>query len=1217
MVKGSKILYWAGAGAALLLILLIAAAFITPRIVDSDWLKGIIKSGVADQIDGDFDFQRAELIILPSPAVLLHQVNLAIPDTVKAKLDSLKVYPKLIPLLTGNIELNKIVIDKPDYSMPLPQRKDEEPEDEEEFSLNVFLKATSEELTPVVSAVAGLEVVIRNGTLRLLDGDKEVYLFDNINTEVNVTTDSLTISMSSGANIWQNVNLKIKIIPSSQKAKGRIVFDRLSNKKLVRYFLADRTPLLGDSFVNLQLDFSASPDEGLSAKIKSSNSTLAVLGKENDQVIAEIANLEGSIHYTDERSTFTVEDLVLSYPKLQLQGTFSVDSTLPHAELDLKITNANIQSLNEVLPVFIRAYYREMPVVKEIFNITRGGTIIEAGFRVEGKSPADLGVFEAMRIQGHMKDGHIVLTDLGLDLKSVVGEISITNGILEGKNLQAQLRNTTGSDGILKLGLIQKETTPFHLDLNLNADLADVIPVLKVMLLGDNIQDHLSLYESLEGAAQGRLTLGETLESLKVRVQVDKIDAQAQYKLIPYPISVDGGSLLVEGLKIQSHKLQGKIGSSTFTNYSDLMNWEGEPNVDIQSGTFQLVMDEIFPWLTSNKKLAEELKNIENISGLAEIKITKFKGPLLKPGKIEYDLQGNLKNITLTATTLPGPLNIKSGQANIIPDKISFENFHAGLLDSSLIYSGVLQNFISGTLKAEVIVTNATIGHEVNTWLAKEIDAPREYQFRTPLLISRANAKWIRDELLDLHGDFSIQKGPIFSIDIMLNPDELLLRNLSIKNGDDHAFIKLELKKRNIGAEFKGSLSKKTIDKILLYRDVDHDAWIKGDIRFYIDMDSLTESTVSGNLDGGDFIIPLELEESLWLEGFSLLASDKTLKLNSAKALFQNKKYALNGQASLAQDRLSLDLDVRTDTIELDNILGALKEEDNEEVEEEKRVGKEWDLTFDTTINIHADSLLYNGNTWKPFESKITFANSYLGIEVLQAELCNISTPGKISFHEGRLSLDFRMEATDQELSEILICLEGGEQKMTGTMNLKANISGYGTKDTLVNSLQGNLQLSTENGRIYQDARAAKLLYFLNVTNMFQGKIPDLRSTGFYYDYVIIKGTMEHGILVIAPAKLEAPIMEIVSHGTIDIPKEKVYLQVLVAPLQTLNKIQRILPIIRRLIPSSLVAVPVEVSGDFDDIQVEALSMSAISSRVFGVMVDALSTPVRTLEENP
>ena len=80
---------------------------------------------------------------------------------------------------------------------------------------------------------------------------------------------------------------------------------------------------------------------------------------------------------------------------------------------------------------------------------------------------------------------------------------------------------------------------------------------------------------------------------------------------------------------------------------------------------------------------------------------------------------------------------------------------------------------------------------------------------------------------------------------------------------------------------------------------------------------------------------------------------------------------------------------------------------------------------------------------------------------------------------------------------------------MTGILDLKASIAGQGTGETLVNSLEGNLQFSAEDGYIYQDARAAKLLSLLNVTDMFKGKIPDLRSKGFPYESLIVNGTME------------------------------------------------------------------------------------------------------------
>ena len=93
--------------------------------------------------------------------------------------------------------------------------------------------------------------------------------------------------------------------------------------------------------------------------------------------------------------------------------------------------------------------------------------------------------------------------------------------------------------------------------------------------------------------------------------------------------------------------------------------------------------------------------------------------------------------------------------------------------------------------------------------------------------------------------------------------------------------------------------------------------------------------------------------------------------------------------------------------------------------------------------------------------------------------------------------------------------------------------------------------------------------------------------------------------------------MEIASHGTINIPEENLNLQVLVAPLQTVNKIQQMLPVIRKILPNNLAAVPIEVTGSFSDIKVNTMSISSISSKVFGIMTGALSKPVEALEENP
>ncbi len=1156
------------------------------------------------------------MIILPAPAVSLRQITLTLPETARVSLDTLTVYPRLFPLLIGKIELSRIVIETPDFSIAIPEKLEKRKGEEKPFSFKALLDSTSAKLAPILSAMPVLKAGVHNGTLHVLAGSDEIFLFENITGSFETSGKELTAAVNCSSNFWKSMDLHARLLPGPREGKGEIILVDMNSRVLADYFLNRKPTIPGDSSINLEADFTISPERGLKAEIRSSGSSFTALSGDKT-ITAKIANLDGNIHLTEQQISVSLEDLSMSYPQIQLSGSFNVDETIPHAGLEFKARNTDITTMREVLPVFTGALYGELPVVQEIFNIVRGGTLTRASMHVVGNSPADLAEFEAMTIKGHIADTDITLSDLGLNLQEVTGDAIIERGILDAKNLQAQLGNSTGSGGTMKLGLVEKETTPFHLDLDLDTDLSELIPLLKQLIppKKDAIE-YLSLLEIIEGRGQVWLTLGESLESISVQADMKKISARANFKPIPYPITIDGGRIIYDGLKAESHDLKGKIGKSTFSNYSSQINFAGEPTIEIHSGSLQLDMDEIFPWLSSYDKLSEELEGIQNITGQANITARNIKGPLLAPARVQYDLQCSLQDFTLKTAFLPGPLNIK-GRAIIVPDKITLESMQADLLDSSFVFSGILQNFITGTTGADITVVHAEIGPDFNTWFSEQTNIPRAYMLRTPLMVSQAHLKWTMAQLLDLQGEFSIKEGPGFSADIILNPDELLLRSFVIRNEEEQATMKLDLQKRKIGAGFQGTLSKKTIDAILLHNDLFPDAWVKGDIRFQIDMDSFASSSAAGKLDGGDFIFPWKTGKPILLDEFSLFAAEKTLKLNSFQALFENKNYAINGEASLVEEGLTMDFDVRTDTVELNKILAALKEEDEQGLAKGKRVGKEWDLTVRANIKLHADSLHYNGYTWKPFESLITFANNSLGVEVLEAELCSIATPGKLSFNDGQIFLDFKMQAEDKEFKDVLICLEGGEQQMTGILDLNATIKGQGTRETLVNSLEGDLQYSSEEGYIYQDARAAKLLNVLNVTNMFKGKIPDLSSTGFHYDSLIVKGTMENGIFTINPARLDAPILEISGYGTIDLPLKKVDLQVLVAPLQTVNKLQKMLPFVSIIIPESLVAVPVEVSGDFSDIRIRTLSMSAISRNVMDVMVNALSTPVRMLEEKP
>ena len=202
MGQSSKKFYLAGAGVFFLIFLLLALAFIVPKIVDSAWLKERIQTTAAKQISGDLAFHKAELSILPVPVVSLQQVSLAIPETARIHLDTLRVYPKLLPLLTGNIAISKTVVEKPDFSIQLPEKAERTKNKEKLISFSGAVDNTFAKLAPILAAIPGLNAGVHNGTLRLFAGSEELFLFQDINGSFTVSTNSLSAAVSCSSNIW-------------------------------------------------------------------------------------------------------------------------------------------------------------------------------------------------------------------------------------------------------------------------------------------------------------------------------------------------------------------------------------------------------------------------------------------------------------------------------------------------------------------------------------------------------------------------------------------------------------------------------------------------------------------------------------------------------------------------------------------------------------------------------------------------------------------------------------------------------------------------------------------------------------------------------------------------------------------------------------------------------------------------------------------------------
>jgi uncharacterized protein YhdP len=82
---------------------------------------------------------------------------------------------------------------------------------------------------------------------------------------------------------------------------------------------------------------------------------------------------------------------------------------------------------------------------------------------------------------------------------------------------------------------------------------------------------------------------------------------------------------------------------------------------------------------------------------------------------------------------------------------------------------------------------------------------------------------------------------------------------------------------------------------------------------------------------------------------------------------------------------------------------------------------------------------------------------------------------------------------------------------MDGTFDLQGEVRGQGKGVLALDSLNGNLEFSARKGRIYRMNGLAKILGFLNLTEILAGRMPDLQKEGFGYNAIELKARIDQG----------------------------------------------------------------------------------------------------------
>ena len=167
-----------------LLALLFAFFLLFPVLVSLDPIKKRVISRISDEVEGNVTFQRLDFSFFPRPHALIDQGVVFVPGRVNGTFETLKLYPKILPLLIGRLGLAEVLVEQPDFRVMFPMKPETEGNDQHSLLSVKIEEFLTPLLTPLAINAPHLIIRIENGRVEFSGERESPYTFHHVTAHV-------------------------------------------------------------------------------------------------------------------------------------------------------------------------------------------------------------------------------------------------------------------------------------------------------------------------------------------------------------------------------------------------------------------------------------------------------------------------------------------------------------------------------------------------------------------------------------------------------------------------------------------------------------------------------------------------------------------------------------------------------------------------------------------------------------------------------------------------------------------------------------------------------------------------------------------------------------------------------------------------------------------------------------------------------------------------
>jgi len=905
-----------------------------------------------------------------------------------------------------------------------------------------------------------------------------------------------------------------------------------------------------------------------------------------------------------------------------------------------------------------------------VCDTVRGGRADQATFRFDGPA-ADFRHIEAMAITAVGDKVKVHVPAAELDLQEASGPIAIRDGYLSGRELTARLDDSAGRNGSLLLDLTPRSRA-FELDLDLDVDLAALPPILARLVHHPAFRAELARFSEVSGRAAGYLHLGETLDDLKVEVEVREMAAKGRYDRLRRPVAIREGRLRLAPGRLAWEGMGGEIGPHRFDGAAGAVAWEsGEPLLEI--GHFRATLDgrELYEELRDNDLLPDPVATkLAALDGVIRLDRLSFAGPVRLPARWIYDLELSTPGLTWQSPLLPEPVVAENGAATIRQDRISLSGARLRFLDQPLAVRGEFEHTLlhrwQGRLDLDV-----TVAERLGAWVLAQNWVPDLCRPRLPLTLRDFRLAWQDNLVTAVQGDIEAGGGggggggggdgrPAAGLHLDLRrepgrepgpgPDTLWIDELSIRDGEQRGRLTLERQGGPAGRlhfAWRGVVAATTVDRFL-----EKSGLLAG--RLEGDFEALLAGgpEAEQRLTGQAVISDLRWRRPPGAVDLAIPAlelSGRGDKLGVERLEVEAGGHRLSGQGTAvpALEGLLLDLELSGPSLAWETVAGLARErpglaeatgpderaggEDGgagiEAEAPEPPAGAKQPYPITGRVGFELDSFTSAVTArkiggpeappyvWQPFRGELLLQpEAAFTVNIDQARLCCLEMTG--SWRQDRdqemtMELATAADCETPRFETLLPCLHIRQDIIEGECDLKARLQG-----SPGDWRRGSLAIDSRDGRILRLRMLSKIFKVVNLTDLFtSGDLPEVEDKGFPYTSLELAAEVGDNTLRIEKGVILAEGLNLYGNGRLDLKTLQSDFTIFIAPFKTLDTIIGKVPLVSRIMRggNALVAIPVGVSGDIRDPEARVLAPEAVRDSALNLLRETLLLPFNIL----